>query len=650
LSNAAWSSFYNVVPSSRRAQVLAFIDGVPGQFGIVLSGVLILSIQAVLTPDQIPWLGAVAALVCLGVAVAIRRRYADALIRALRAGVAEQVIEGGPGLGALGADGQATAALRKGLVDPEPAVRRMAVELLGRLRIADAAGPVLTLVADPDPRVRAAAIAALAGLDSASAAGVVGDLLTDMDPGVRAAAVDAAGRVDPDAVERDLERLSVDPDPGVRGAVAVARAQAGDLERSTALTEALLGADSSAGRVAGLTTLGRLEALSPNGFSTEHGATVVAALDDDSLPVRHAAADVLRARPVVPDIVLALLADGSPRVQEAVLRVLDGHPAEARDTVLAWSRTQVARAGALRRQHRALESDAANGGAVGFLASILERRQAEILGRLLNGLAVLGAPEAGGLIRRCLRSDDPDIRAQAVETLDSIGDAELRRAIVSLLEPPDSSERRDGGSALGELALDPDRWIRALAARAQAERVTAEWSTIRERVRADPDPIVHDALDSLGDGGGPPMPDTAHTLGHIDRMLFLRRVPLFAGLAPEDLQRVASTAVEQLYGPDEVVVRGELGDELVLILDGVVRVVHVEADGTERLVRRYEAGEHFGELAVLREAPRAATVVAEPPGVRGLVIGGEGLTAILRERPDAAMAMLATLATRLSQQ
>ena len=53
---------------------------------------------------------------------------------------------------------------------------------------------------------------------------------------------------------------------------------------------------------------------------------------------------------------------------------------------------------------------------------------------------------------------------------------------------------------------------------------------------------------------------------------------------------------------------------------------------------------------MLREAPRAATVIAEADGVRGLVIGGEGLRAILRERPDAAMAMLETLANRISVQ
>jgi CRP-like cAMP-binding protein len=53
---------------------------------------------------------------------------------------------------------------------------------------------------------------------------------------------------------------------------------------------------------------------------------------------------------------------------------------------------------------------------------------------------------------------------------------------------------------------------------------------------------------------------------------------------------------------------------------------------------------------VLRDRPRAATVTATGGRVRTLVIGGEGLTAILLERPEAAMAMLATLAERISFQ
>jgi CRP-like cAMP-binding protein len=111
------------------------------------------------------------------------------------------------------------------------------------------------------------------------------------------------------------------------------------------------------------------------------------------------------------------------------------------------------------------------------------------------------------------------------------------------------------------------------------------------------------------------------------------------------------TAIEHVYPPGETLMReGDLGDELVVIVEGSVRVVRAEPDGTDRLIRRYVSGDHIGELAVLREAPRAATVIAGDEGVRGLVISGDGLKAILREQPNAAMAMLATLAERISAQ
>ena len=146
------------------------------------------------------------------------------------------------------------------------------------------------------------------------------------------------------------------------------------------------------------------------------------------------------------------------------------------------------------------------------------------------------------------------------------------------------------------------------------------------------------------------MPDTERTLGEIDRMMFLRRVPLFGGLAPEDLQRVAAIAVEHLYAADEPLVReGDPGEDVIVIVEGSVRVVR-GAGGDERVVRSYAAGDHVGELAFLRQQPRAATVRADADGVRGLVISGEGLRALLTERPEAAMAMLATLAERISQE
>ena len=63
LSNSSWSAFYNVVPAVRRAQVLAFNDGVPGQFGTACRGRPAPRRRALLAPDQLFWVGLATALV-----------------------------------------------------------------------------------------------------------------------------------------------------------------------------------------------------------------------------------------------------------------------------------------------------------------------------------------------------------------------------------------------------------------------------------------------------------------------------------------------------------------------------------------------------------------------------------------------------------
>jgi hypothetical protein len=297
-----------------------------------------------------------------------------------------------------------------------------------------------------------------------------------------------------------------------------------------------------------------------------------------------------------------------------------GHGPEVREDLIAWILGRLDRGGELRAARLALTAAEAAGwrreSCLGFLTAVLARRERHAISLALSALVVLDVPEAGGVIRRCLGSTDPEIRAQAIEALDSIGDRQLPAALVRLLDD-EAVSAKDPESTLARLADDDDPWISSLARQ------------VRE--------------------GAEEMPDTSRTLDELDTMLFLRRVPLFEGLDPEDLQRVAMTSVEHVYPAGEEIVReGDLGDELVIIVKGSVRVVHRDPDGSEKLIRRYESGDHIGELAILREAPRAATVIADADGVRGLVIGGDGLRAILRERPDAAMAMLATLAERIS--
>ena len=304
--------------------------------------------------------------------------------------------------------------------------------------------------------------------------------------------------------------------------------------------------------------------------------------------------------------------------EAAAIAALAGHGATVRDRIDPWADREVTRAIELSRARAVLRAGGPPDDAdADFLCSILDHRIRHAETMALGAMTALGAPAAGGVIRRSLGSADPDVRAQAIEALDSIGDRRLGRSVARLIDESPTDAGEDVTTVLRRLRDDDDEWIGTMARRLQPS--------------------------------GDELTDTGHATGDIATMLQLRRVPLFQQLSPEDLQRIAAVATERWFEEGEPLVRqGEAGDELFVIVEGRVRVVHRDEDGSERTLRTYGEGDHIGELAVLRARPRVATVVADGGSVRTLVIGGDGLTAILRERPDAAMAMLATLAERLS--
>jgi len=652
ISNGAWSSMYAVVPSERRPQVLAFIDGVPGQLGASLSGVLLLLagvfFAASLTPVFV--MGLAAGLVCLRVVLLIRRRYGAALIQTLRAGLGEQVLTGGPGLAAIGREERVVEELVAALGDPSPSVRRFALDLLGRLDVPGMTAAIEPLVADEDAQVRAAAIRALGSIDPAAASGLAARAAADPHPAVRAevvVALAAAGETDRSASL--LDGLVGSPDPVERAAGLRAAARGADPRLARLATAGIV--DGSA-----LVRAAAAEAFAPalHAEGTDELdaiARLVAALDDDVLAVRRAAAGTLAGHDLAGTALVGVLASGSERAQEAAVRGLQGTDDAALPAVRAWARERVARMTRLRVNAASLgeaTDGSPDGASLDFLRGVIDRRGRRTETQLLTAIATLGAPEATGLLRRSLRAPDPEVRAQAIEAIDALGDRELARDVVRLLDS-DTGPGNPGATddTLRALADDPDPWIRAFALRARAERLATTYVELVERAESDRDPIVRATTATMSFPGGLQVTETARTLSDLDSMMVLRRVPLFSELDPEDLQRIAMTASERLYPAGEALVReGEYGDELIVIVEGSVRIMRRDGD-TERMVRTYVAGDHIGELAVLRGRPRAATVIAEVD-VRGLVIGGEALRAILQERPEAAMAMLATLAERIS--
>ena len=92
----------------------------------------------------------------------------------------------------------------------------------------------------------------------------------------------------------------------------------------------------------------------------------------------------------------------------------------------------------------------------------------------------------------------------------------------------------------------------------------------------------------------------------VEPLALLRAIPIFAPLPELVLERLASVAVEARSPAGEtVVLQGEEGDRFYVIAEGSAAV---EIDGVER--SRLGAGEFFGEIALLRDVPRTATVRA----------------------------------------
>lgn len=133
-----------------------------------------------------------------------------------------------------------------------------------------------------------------------------------------------------------------------------------------------------------------------------------------------------------------------------------------------------------------------------------------------------------------------------------------------------------------------------------------------------------------------------------DEVLMLRQVPLFAGLEPAKLKLLAFSSDRVSYGAGEVLFRqGDAGDAAYVILAGTAEILVDSAQGPIKVA---ELGENaiIGEIAILCDAARTATVKAETP-VETLRIRKEQFIKLLTDFPEVMIEVMRVLAERLSQ-
>jgi CRP/FNR family cyclic AMP-dependent transcriptional regulator len=125
-------------------------------------------------------------------------------------------------------------------------------------------------------------------------------------------------------------------------------------------------------------------------------------------------------------------------------------------------------------------------------------------------------------------------------------------------------------------------------------------------------------------------------------LALLKRVPLFVGLTPQQLRRVVALGRLKRFRAGTPIVRlGARGNSFHVILEG--RAFVVRENGRPLSLA---AGDFFGELALIDDAPRSADVIAAED-VLAFTIGRPGFTRLLRSEAAFTYVILRTLANRL---
>jgi len=136
------------------------------------------------------------------------------------------------------------------------------------------------------------------------------------------------------------------------------------------------------------------------------------------------------------------------------------------------------------------------------------------------------------------------------------------------------------------------------------------------------------------------MSDLKQTVG------FLERVPLFTGLQRRQLETLARRFVERQFAAGQAMVtQGQGGEGFFVIVSGKAEALRERSDGTKAAVNAFGPTDFFGEMALLDDGLRTASVIATE-ATQCLVLARWDFLSALRDDADMAVTILQELARR----
>lgn len=330
---------------------------------------------------------------------------------------------------------------------------------------------------------------------------------------------------------------------------------------------------------------------------------------------------------------------------------------------------------------------------------ILENAISDELSQQLDDLfeliAVRYDVESLDLIQESLRSTDNRTRSNAVEALESITTPQIARQIAPMMNPDMTTQALAGlrgttqvetFDVLLRIAQSEDEWLRSVTLYAFGEigrghpDVRKIWSDIERddavTVAIDPcqrilnmDAVAvalrasiksesrmvqlaakaairqlrgENIIEYFRLQGG----DTVLSL--VERMIFLKKVSFFQGVAVDQLKVLANICEEEIFNAGDIIFReGVRGDSLYVVVNGMVGIgifSTTSEDFTELAV--YHPNSAFGEMTLFDNSPRSAAAVAKTD-VLALKLRSEPLLALMYQEPDLSIELLRALSDNL---
>ncbi|MCG8620281.1 MAG: cyclic nucleotide-binding domain-containing protein, partial [Desulfobacterales bacterium] len=288
---------------------------------------------------------------------------------------------------------------------------------------------------------------------------------------------------------------------------------------------------------------------------------------------------------------------------------------------------------------------------------------------LENVIRVLAINDKSGKMKTAWRgifSPDTRQRANAIELLSDVLDRKAFNQMVPLLESPTPEKALDEGSKLVKLPdlnkegedvltrlLNSEDWVDVIMGLSlvRNDRETYDVQALTTHLKSHENPIILKEVEMVSntatsaDNTTEQIQTAEISMG--EKILLLKEIDIFSGLSAEELAAIAAETEERDYPEDaEVIRQHEMGETVFLIIDGEVDVIMEQPDGKQVVLDQISSGGAFGEMALIDDAPRSATIKTVRP-CRFLILHKQEFKETAMEFPRISLQICSVLSQRI---